>query len=336
MKNKIYFFALIFILLLVSISNYKVFDSNIEQYKLTQYLSGGTIGQIDKDYLDRISTKYPTLSSTVIPFKSITGTYWLENDSILKGLDLLRQSNKENPYLGFPDAMLAGFNDYLGMKDSFNFYARSAYNKLPNAPQHYVLLAKTLLNENNLDSLDIFFNNIKSNVIDKQIFKIYFAAALNNKDKFDSISLYENINLAKSYFDRDGDIDLLTDYIIYGEENVKEIIKLRQKAVDSFENNPKYSIKIMEDIVGKIYDNIDFYEVLIEMYFKNGNYTDVVNLHNYLNDNNATRYKAFIVELVSISYVNLGDLQNGCNLAMTLFNYNYKLSQGLAKVCNIS
>ena len=67
---------------------------------------------MDKEYLDRISTNYPTLSQTVIPFKAITGTYWLQNDSVIKGLDLLYQANKDNPYLGFPDAMIAGFYEF--------------------------------------------------------------------------------------------------------------------------------------------------------------------------------------------------------------------------------
>jgi len=333
-KNNLNLILIIFSVLTI-ISNYKVFDSNIKQHLLIQYLSSGTISEIPNNYLERISTNYPTLSSTVIPFKSITGTYWIQNDSIIKGLDLLRTANKENPNLGFPDAMLAGFHDYLGLKDSFNFYAKQAYNKLPNAPQHYVLITKMFVNQNKIDSLEQFFNLIKSRIRDKQVYRIYFSAAIKNKEKFDTISLNENIKNARSYFDRDEDISLLTDYLIYGEQKIKDIIKLKQQAIDSFQINPNNSIDIMEKIIREVDDNVDLYETLIEMYFRVENYTKVINLHQAL-INSEFKIKAFIIEFIAISYINLNLIQSGCELAQTLNNYNYSISPSLGKLCNIN
>ena len=101
-------------------------------------------------------------------------------------------------------------------------------------PQHYVLLSKLLVNENKIDSLEIFFNDIKQRLIDDQIYFIYLTA-LNNKEKFDSISLNENISFAKSRFPLNKKINLLTDYLTYGEEKVNNIIALKQQAIDSFE-----------------------------------------------------------------------------------------------------
>ena len=290
---------------------------------------------MDKEYLDRISTNYPTLSQTVIPFKAITGTYWLQNDSVIKGLDLLYQANKDNPYLGFPDAMIAGFYEFLGVKDSFNFYAKSAHSKLPNAPQHYVLLSKLLVNENKIDSLEIFFNDIKQRLIDDQIYFIYLTTALNNKEKFDSISLNENISFAKSRFPLNKKINLLTDYLTYGEEKVNNIIALKQQAIDSFEQDSDNSIKLMTEIIEEITDNLDSHEVLIEMQFKKGNFQDVVNIYNNLVSKNFQTFRAVTIEFVAISYVNLKDFNRGCTLALELNNYNYKVSQGLASVCKI-
>ena len=333
-KISIYFFILL-ISIGSLISNYKVFNVNVQQIRLSNYLSSGSIASIDLEYLERISTDYPTLSQTVIPFKAITGTYWLQNDSVIKGLNLLEKANKENPYLGFPDSMLAGFYEFIGVKDSFNFYARNAYNKLPNAPQHYVLLSKVLINEDRIDSLEIFFNDIKERIKDKQVFKIYFASAVKNQEKFDSISLSENIQLSKSRFARDPDITLLTDYLVYGEEKVKNLTILKQQAIDSFNNKPDYSIKIMTEIIQQIYDNLDNYEVLLEMHFRNGDYKEVVDIYSFLNENNAVSLKAVIIEFIAISYVNLNDLKSGCSLALTLKNNNYNISSGLASRCNI-
>tara|TARA_Y100000385_G_scaffold278818_1_gene327607 strand:+ start:676 stop:1686 length:1011 start_codon:yes stop_codon:yes gene_type:complete len=331
--------SLFIIIILISVSsllsNFKVFHVNIQQHSLLNYLSAGSIQKMDKEYLDRISTNYPTLSQTVIPLKAVTGTYWLQNEEIIKGLDLLNQANKDNPYLGFPDAMIAGFYEFIGVKDSFNFYAKSAHNKLPNAPQHYVLLSKLLVNENKIDSLEIFFNDIKEKVIDNQIFTIYLTSAIDNKEKFDSISLNENISFAKSTFPLDKKINLLTDYLVYGQEKVNNIIDLKQQAINSFEQDPNNSIKIMTEIIEEMTDNIDSYEVLIEMHFKNGNFQEVVNLYNYLESINIKTFRAVIIEFIAISYVNLKDFTRGCNLALTLNNYNYKVSQGLLSICNI-
>ena len=334
-KRSLYIIIIILISVSALISNFKVFKVNIQQHRLLNYLSVGSISSMDNEYLDRISTNYPTLSQTSIPLKAITGTYWLQNEEVIKGLDLLHQANKDNPYLGFPDAMIASFYEFLGVKDSFNFYAKSAYNKLPNAPQHYVLLSKLLVNENKIDSLEIFFNNIKEIVIDNQIYTIYLTTALNNKEKFDSISLNENISFAKSRFPLDNKINLLTDYLVYGQENVNNIIDLKQQAIDSFDQDPDNSIKIITEIIEEMTDNLDSYEVLIEMHFKNGNFQEVVNLYNYLESNNIKTFRALTIEFVAISYVNLKDFTRGCSLALTLKNYNYKVSQGLESICNI-
>lgn len=331
--------SLFIIIILISVSsllsNFKVFQVNIQQHRLQNYLSAGSIQKIDKEYLKRISTNYPTLSQTVIPLKAITGTYWLQNDSVIKGLDLLHQANKDNPYLGFPDAMIAGFYEFLGVKDSFNFYAKSAHNKLPNAPQHYVLLSKLLVNENKIDSLEIFFNDIKQRLIDDQIFYIYLTTALNNKEKFDSVSLNENISFAKSRFPLNKQINLLTDYLVYGEEKINNIIDVKQQAIDSFEQDPDNSIKLMTEIIKEMPDNLDSHEVLIEMHFKKGNFQEAIKLYNYLGSKNFTTFRAVTIEFIAISYVNLKDINRGCSLALELQNYNYKVSSGLASVCNI-
>jgi pentatricopeptide repeat protein len=334
-KNSLYFF-LIFICLGSVLSNYKVFDANIKQYLIQNYLSAGEVSNIELDYLNRISTRYPTLSSTVIPLKGITGSYWLENDSISKGLDLLEEANKNNPYLGFPDAMIAQFYEFIGAKDSFNHYARKAFEKLPNAPQHYVLISKTLVNENKIDSLESFFNNTKEKIIDHQLYKIYFAAAIKNKEKFDTVSLNQNIKFAKAAWPRQKDLRLLTDYLTFGEEKIKEIVYLQQMAIDSFELDPEFSIKTMENITTEISDNIYNYEILFEMYFKNSNYDKVITLYNDLSKRNILNFNAVIVEFISISYINTNNFTKGCSLARVLNDYNYKLSQSLLLACNIN
>ena len=91
----------------------------------------------------------------------------------------------------------------------------------------------------------------------------------------------------------------------------------------------------MTEIIQQIYDNLDNYEVLLEMHFRNGDYKEVVDIYSFLNENNAVSLKAVIIEFIAISYVNLNDLKSGCSLALTLKNNNYNISSGLTSRCNI-
>ena len=80
-----------------ALSNYRNFSLNIGQHKLLNAVLYSTY-EFDDNYYERISSGYPNLTATAIPIKSIMGAYWIQKDSIDKGLDFLRKGNRENPY----------------------------------------------------------------------------------------------------------------------------------------------------------------------------------------------------------------------------------------------
>ena len=168
MRINSYHIILTIISLVVLVSNFKVFKVNVGQEKILEIVATGNY-QIEDKLRNRISSGYPSVSGTAIHFKTILGAHWIINDSIDKGLKLLKESENDNPYLGFNDLLYANLFEEVGMLDSFNYYARRAVNKLPNAPQHYVLLSKIYVMENKIDSLDFVFNKIKNRVDDSQI-----------------------------------------------------------------------------------------------------------------------------------------------------------------------
>lgn len=335
--KKINYLSIIFLISsLTLVSNYKVFISNVNQFNIVQSIGSGTINKLEAEYLKRITTEYPTLSSTVIPLKSIIGTYWVQNDSITKGLKLLEQGNLDNPFLGFSDAMIASTYDAIGVIDSFKYYSRKASKKLPNAPQHYVLMARTFVLENKLDSLKLLYNQIKNRVNDTQIPKIYLAAVLEDRGNLDSIEVLNDAKEIKSRFPFARDLNLLADYFIFGEEKVKQIIDFRQSAIDSFNVDPQKSIQNMRNVIDSQENSIPDYEMLIEMLFTIKDFKEVVTTYEVLQEKKMTTLRAFIVEFVSIAYVNTGNLQGGCLLANDLNNVGYNLSSSLARACQIN
>jgi hypothetical protein len=335
MKKNSFFIFIVLLSFFTLFSNYKVFHANVNQQRLVQIMAEGTY-LIEDDYIDRISTKYPTLSSTVIPFNSVLGAYWIANNDNRLGFELLRKGNKENPFLGLSDLLLAQIYDQVGLKDSFDFYARAAISKLPNAPQHYVLISRLYVLDNKLDSLKILYDDIKDRIYDRQVFNIYLSAALNNRDQLDSLELVKDAKFAKEKFPFVDELNLVADYIIYGKERIDKIILQKQEAIDSFSVNPKKSINLMTQVITDLEYDVNNYEVLIEMYFRTNDYKNVVTLYNKLNELELTNLNATIIEFISISYLNLNENVIGCNLAQTLNSYGYRLSASLALACSIA
>ena len=99
MKKTSIFFVLIVVSSFTMLSNWKVFQLNINQHLLLEAIMNDNYENFDVEYIERISGGYPNLSATAIPLKSITGAYWVNNDSILKALRHLHEGNKINPFI---------------------------------------------------------------------------------------------------------------------------------------------------------------------------------------------------------------------------------------------
>lgn len=332
MKKTSIFFVLIVVSSLTMLSNWKVFQLNINQHLLLEAIMNDSYENFDVEYIERISGGYPNLSATAIPLKSITGAYWVNNDSILKALRHLHEGNKNNPFIGFSDMILANIYQSINEKDSFAYYTRSAIKKLPNAPAHNVLLSRLYVLENDLDSLQLLFKDVSSRVKDPEIWKIYLAAMVGNWKNIDTTEAKDYAKIAKDTWKGES-ISLLSDYVLYGEDKVKKAVELRDKAVDSFATNPKLSVKLMKEAISIIPDNVNYFENLVEMYFFQNNYNEVTAIHRILNDLNLRTLRFPIVEYIAISYLNTNNTRTGCLIVDVLRQNNYKYSDQIDLIC---
>ncbi len=332
-------YILIFIIGFFSLfSNYKKFIMTVQEFNIFQSVASSSY-DFDTNYVNKISKLYPNLSSSAIPIKGVLGGYHVTSDSLLKGIDLLKQANIDNPYIGYPDMLLARVYEVLGQNDSFNYYTTRAYNKLPNNSASYLLLAKKLLNENKIDSLSYFFDEISDRVSDTNIWQIYLASMFSINDKYDeynvdSSSVISNAKKAKIFTD-DKTVRLIADYIIYGKDKVVENLNKYEKAKDTFDINPEYAIESMKEVLGDIDDNFDYYETAIEMYFFQNDYNSVINLFSEMKNKEMTALRANIIEMITISYLYNNDTYNGCALAILLDDTNYNLDATVKLACQI-
>ena len=329
-------YSLLFVLAAFSFySNYKNYLAFDNQIIINNVISSGRYEDIPEYYVDRMSEGYPNLSATSIPFNSLLGAYWINNDSIELGFKYLRKGNLDNPHLGYSDMIFANVYQALGNRDSLKYYANEAAKKLPNNPAHFALQGRIFIEEDKIDSLVQRFNEISKRVPDREVWRLYLSAMASSKYQLDTIEVNKNAKKAKLIFPNNKSINLTADYVLYGIENVKKSIELRQNAIDNYEENPQLSIKNINQSISLVPDNITSYEVLIEMLFRNENLSEVISVYDTLNEMNMTNLSANVIEFISISYVNTGDVQRGCYLANILNNVDYFVSPSLKNACKI-
>lgn len=332
-KNKSLFLLLLIISVISSIYNYKFFEANIGQRKLQRVIGSG-VYDFSQEELSRWSVDYPSLNNTAIPIKSLLGAYYITNDSIKKGVEMLKQGSRENPFIGYEDMIRAKLYESLGEKDSFELYARSANRKLPNSASHYILLARLYVQEQKIDSLEYYFNTISRNIRDQEVWKVYLTTMATNKKFTDSINVKENAIKAKNLFPKNEQITLSADYVLYGIENVRKSIKLRQQAIDSFSTSPSKSIEYLTNALELVPDNIRNYESLIEILFSQEKYIKIIDTYTLLDEMKLTTLSLPAIEYIGLSYLNLQDFERGCNLIGLLEPYEYEVPETAKLICN--
>lgn len=333
-KNKKLLLLLLIFSIITSIYNYKFFDANIGQRKFQRTIGQG-VYDFSQEELSRWSVEYPSLNNTALPLKSLLGAYYITHDSIKKGVEMLEKGSRENPFVGYEDMLRAKLYESFGEKDSFELYARSANRKLPNAAPHYILLARLYIQEKKIDSLEYYFNRIIStSTRDEEIWKVYLTTMVTNKKFTDSINVKENAIKAKNLFPKNEQITLSANYVLYGIENVKKSIKLRQQAIDSFSNSPSKSIEYLTNALDLVPDNIRNYETMIEILFSLEKYREIINIYTLLNEMKLTTLGLPVIEYIGLSYLNLQDLERGCYLINILKPFGYEVSENAKLICN--
>ena len=101
------------------------------------------MGEIDADPkmpLDEVKDAFPhfpNLSTSTLPIKALIARYYFRDKQNERALELLKESDKDNPYLHYNDfirtAIYASKNDF----DSTFYYAKRAFDNWPRAASYY-------------------------------------------------------------------------------------------------------------------------------------------------------------------------------------------------------
>ena len=139
---KISFISLTLILILYT--NYKVFVSSQIQPFLIADLNEGKIRYPLSNAI-KVDVDFPSLSGPTQPIKMLVGRYYRNADSIDTAKRLFLDAIKDNPYIKSPQAQLGYLYFDLEEFDSAYYYAKDAFNGIPNNNTHRDIFFKTLV-----------------------------------------------------------------------------------------------------------------------------------------------------------------------------------------------
>lgn len=138
--NNKYFPILFIVISLILISpsiviNYQVYQS----MKVQKYV----MGEIDADpkmALDDVKEAFPhfpNLSTSTLPIKALVARYYYRDKMYDESLRLLRECEKDNPYLYYTDFIKTAVFASQQNFDSVSFYAKRAFYNWPRATSYY-------------------------------------------------------------------------------------------------------------------------------------------------------------------------------------------------------
>ena len=204
--TKKYKLLIIFFLLLIPFSIYassRVYISSVQQYILLgKYNSSDT--EFDLDALNTYETDYPSITSTTVPLKALKGFFYIKNNAVEEGIELLQEGRKYNPYLYFSDAWISQGYYQLGQIDSSLYYAKRAYKQIPNNIFHFAQVTQSHMKRKDSVALKEFFaNHERKNGTHEELYMTAMAAII-DKDETGFVDgaedLYSNSDLSRKAF----------------------------------------------------------------------------------------------------------------------------------------
>ena len=140
-------FKILFIIttiILMLFINYKVFISSQIQPYLIADLNEGLYRYSLSDAI-KVDVNFPSLSGPTQPVKMLVGRYYRNEDSINTAKRLFFDAIKDNPYIKSPQAQLGYLYFDIEEFDSAYYYAKDAFNGIPNNNVHRDIFFKTLI-----------------------------------------------------------------------------------------------------------------------------------------------------------------------------------------------
>ncbi len=211
------------------------FNALTQQGRLLYEFNNGTY-KLTLNELAEIDDDFPNLTETAMPIKAMKARYFYNNGRKEEAKKLIKLSMKDNPYIGFPENLLAQFYLMEQKMDSAHFYAKKSFERLPNNMPHYDLYMKTLVAKRDILNIHATFERVKSIAGDtKIVWLIYIRSLAQTTSLGDPFSM-SKASEAYRLFPDDETIYTLYRILTYGQQRVLNAESLYNQGVPKYES----------------------------------------------------------------------------------------------------
>ena len=195
--------------------------------------------------LDEISHDFPNLTETAMPIKAMKARYYYLQGQKEEAHKMALEGAKDNPKIFFGENLRSLFFFQEGNIDSAYFYAKKAFEGLPNNMPHYDMYTKTLVAKKDYQGIDATFEQVRTLAGDtKVVWTIYIRALAQTRSLGDPHAM-DKAAEAYALYPTDESIFTLYRILTYGQQRMVQAEQLSQQATNFYnEQNYPESAKI--------------------------------------------------------------------------------------------
>ena len=181
--------------------------------------------------LDEISNDFPNLTETAMPIKTMKARYFYQNGMKEQAYDLIRGGMDDNPYIRFNENLLSQFYYNEKQFDSAHYYAKIAFDNIPNNMPHFNMYLQTLAVKRDRESMIASYDRILplirgSTKTARTIFLRNFGSISSVGDPY----ALEKAEEAYKLFPNDDQFFELLRIFTYGQQNIAQAKVIYEEA----------------------------------------------------------------------------------------------------------
>ena len=235
----------------------KVFRSMKDQYELIYYFNNDNFTANFEDIYEW-EDDFPNITVSTLPLKDVKARYFIENDCLALAKSFLIGQKDQNPFLGFHDMMLSDLYWKTGDIDSSYYYAKKAYEALPNNEYHTAYFLERSLKNKKFKEADLAFSKVKNRYRWPDWY-LYFYGAIDS-GHYKSSYLDSLMRFAFKKFSYNEYLSI--NYKMYKYQDTVLIAnEIETKALEKYkEKNFKESLQLFEKASSLIPEEYTYYE----------------------------------------------------------------------------
>ena len=307
------FLGLIFVIPSLYLTN-QVYKSLKGQMFLLQDFNSNQFN-IPINQVANIVPEIPNITVTTIPIKSVKARYFFNSGQYDKAISLLNEGTHANPYLFFSEILKSQIYEKQGKLDSAKYYAKKAFNGLPNNELHSSRYLNLISKTRDKEALEEAFEllTINNKLINWKNYLIIGSSLYPEGDEY----LVSKADSARKIFQGNQEFEAIYRQILLGQTNINNAANFSNNCLE-FYNNLDYLNAALQFEKAIQLNPLDYayYENASTSNYMIGNYNLALEqINKVINELNPLNGKCEYIK--ALIFVRLGDPIGACPLLET-------------------